>query len=236
MDNNINFKGAFILKQPKPFIKKAVLKEAVSGKYKQVFENFTPDGDMLLITRKGLDTKVAEFLTHHRTKYEVYPNLSTKSGFDNELYDEAKVILDNNKSQILKTRDELIKFFKLKEFKPLFSTKRKKNPIENSLKALGFNTEKQTIKQRNGYSEVMSKDGKLLARISGPGQYGISFAFVEPKNMDESPLRYALRGGEIIFQYTSESGRVQFLKNYNRAVKANKVMPQPQTIRTEAHQ
>ena len=221
MDNTINFKGAIILKQPTPKIQNKITK--VLGAHKQIIQNFTPEGDVLYITRKGCDRNVADFLTHHRTKYEFYTDLSTKSGFDEELINEAREIIQKSTSRVLTKKDELIKFFKLNEIRPLFSKKRKDNPIEYSLKALGYSTKDQTVKKRNGYSEVMSSDGKLLARISGPGQYGISFAFVEPKNADESPLRYALRGGEIIFQYTSESGRAQFLKNYNMAVKANKI-------------
>lgn len=231
MDNSINFKGAIILRQPlKNNIEHKMLN--VIGEHHQIFENFTPEGDILYITRKGCDKNIADFLTHHRTKYEFYTDLSTKSGFDEQLPEEAKEIITNSNSKKLTKKDELIDFFKLKEFKPLFSKKRKDNPIEYSLKALGFNTKNQTVKQRNGYSEVINSDGKLLARISGPGQYGISFAFVEPKNVDESPLRYAIRGGEIIFQYTSESGRAQFLKNYNKAVKANKALVKPQVIHT----
>jgi len=229
MNNSINFKGAFLLKQPKTAIKKAILNESIAGKHKQVFENFTPEGDMLLVTRKGKDNDVADFLTHHRTKYEVYTDLSTKSGFDNVLYDKAKEILKSTNSKILTTRNELIDFFKLKNFKSPYSKKRKDNPIENSLKALGFSDKDQVLTSKNGYFEVNDKEGNLLARISGPGQYGISFAFVKRKDPITNKLineldRYALRGGEIIFKYTNESGRAQFLKNYNRAVKTNKVV------------
>ncbi len=220
MENNINFKGAIILKQPTKSVVKNMIPKL--GKHNQIYYNFGSKGDMLCITRKGCDKDVAEELTHHRTKFEFYTDLSTKSGFDREKHDDNKNILASTNEKVLTTKDELINFFKLKEFKLPFSKKRKDNPIENSLKALGFDNQK--VKQKNGYSEVVNSDGKLLARISGPGQYGISFAFVEPKNLDESPLRYALRGGEIIFQYTSESGRAQFLKNYNRAVNANKTI------------
>ena len=232
MENNINFKGAIILKQPTKSVMKNIIPKL--GKHNQIYDNYGVKGDVLCITRKVCDKDVAEELTHHRTKFEFYTDLSTKSGFDREKPDENKNILASTKEKVLTTKDELINFFKLKEIKPPFSKKRKDNPIENSLKALGFDNQK--VKQRNGYSEVINSDGKLLARISGPGQYGISFAFVEPKNMDESPLRYALRGGEIIFQYTSESGRAQFLKNYNNAVKANKAVVKQEATHIGEHQ
>ena len=230
MDNSINFRGAILLKQPtKNNIEKKMLK--VIGSHHQIFKNFTPEGDILYITRKGADKNVAELLSHHRTKYEFYTDLSTKSGFDDDLYEEARTILKNSKSTILRTRDELIDFFKLKKFQPIENATRKNNQINMSLKALGLNPEENIVNKKNGYYDVTDADGNLKARISGPGQYGISFAYLykepeaatESKDIYKSTKRYAIRGKDIIFQYTNESGRSQFLKNYSRAVKANKL-------------
>ena len=95
-------------------------------------------------------------------------------------------------------------------------------PLENSLRALGLDKGQQTIVPRNGYSEVLDTDGELLARISGSGQDGISYASVKQQGKQDTPLRFAIRDGEKIFQYTSEYGRTQFIKNYNKAVKANR--------------
>ena len=225
MDNSVSFKGAFLLKQPTPKLQKEIL--SVLGCHRQIFNNFTPEGDVLYVTRKGCDKNVAEFLTRHKTGFEYYSTLSTKSGFDVDFPDEAKNILSSCGTKPITKRGQLVEFFKLRQYIPAFSTKHKNNTVELSLKALGFNSENSIISKKNGYSDIKGKNGQLLARISEPGQYGISFAFVfvEPKEQKivyESPLRYAVRGGEKIFQYTSESGRAQFLKNFNKAVKANK--------------
>lgn len=221
MDNSINFKGAVIVRKPTLIVKKSIVKTI--GKNRHI-DNFLRDGDILYITRKSQDKDIADILAHHRAKFEYYPNLSIKSSSNEEIYNEAGESIVKSQEKPLTKRSELINYFKLNKFSQAFSTKKTDNPIEYSLRALGYNTENQVVRRRNGYSEVRNKDGQLLARISGPGQYGISFAYVEPKNTDESPLRYALRGGSIIFQYTSESGRAQFLKNYNNAVKANKIL------------
>lgn len=223
MDNNINFKGAFWLKQPTKTVKRDIL--PVLGKHRQIFNNFTQEGDILYITRKGCDKNVAEFITHHRTEFEYYPTLSTKSGFDDEKPKEALEIISKCGTKPITKRGQLAEYFKLKPFDYAVNTKRKNNTITQSLKALGLDSKETVVKEKNGYFVIKDAKGNLLAKISGPGQYGISFAYVEPKNFDESPLRYAIRNGEIIFQYTSESGRKQFLINYNKAVKANKNAP-----------
>lgn len=223
MDNNISFHGAIVLKQPKPRIKRMI--KPFLGSHYQTFKNFTQEGDVLYIVRKGRDKDVADFLSHHRTKFEYYTDLSTKSGFDYEKPEEAREILNNYKSKIITSVNELKEHFKLNKLKFVlpFSRKRKANPVESSVKALEFDLGKCRIVKRNGYSDVFKKGSKnLLARVSGPGQYGISFAF---KYIDKNTtLRYAIRGGEKIFSFTNESGRAQFLKNYNKAVKANRTV------------
>ena len=223
MDTSINFKGAIVLNKPTPRISRMI--RTVVGAHHQKFDNFLNEGDVLYIVRNGKDKEVAEFLSHHRTPFTFYTGLSTKSGFDNTNPSGAKQILDDCKSKIITAAGELKEHFGLnKRVQNLPILKRNAAP-ETSLRALGYRAKDTVIKKRNGYSEIYDNNGKLLAKVSGPGQYGISFAFVEPKNADGSPLRYALRGSEIIFEYTSESGRMQFLKNYNEAVKVNKFVP-----------
>ena len=226
MDNSINFKGVFWLKQPTTTIKKEIM--PYLGKRRQIFNNFTPEGDVLYVTRKSADRNVAEFLTHHRTKFEYYPDLSTKSGFDDEMSAEAKKIIESSNSRILTSIDELKAFFNLKKKTILpFSTKAKKNPIELTAKALGYDLEKYTLIPKDGYYEVCNQKGVVEAKISGPGKYGIAFA-KKLKGEDGIPERYAIRGGKKIFKYNSGPSILQFNKNFKRAANANK-----QNIRPE---
>ena len=228
MDNSINFKGAIILRQPSRSIQSRILSKL--GTNRLIFNNISPKGDVLYITSKDADKEVAEFLTRNKANFEFYTDLSTETGFKNKLFNEAKAIIAKSNSRILTTQEELIKFFKLKGYKSIFNPKKKDNSIENSLKALDLNNGKQTIIPRNGYSEVINADGELLARISGPGQDGISFAFVVQQDKKDAPLRYALKGNKKIFQYTSDFGRKQFLKHYNSAVKTNRTSTKSNTI------
>ena len=221
MDNSINFKGAIILKQPNSRIQRMI--KPTLGSHFQILKDFVSQGDVLYIVRSGKDKAVADFLTHHRTPFAFYTDLSTKSGFDDEKPVEAKQILDNYTSTIITTVDKLKEHFGLNKREQVlpFSTKRKANPVQASLIALRLDIDKCKVIVRNGYSDVFEKGSKkLIARISAPGQYGISFAFrFTDKN---TTIRYALRGEDKIVEYTNESGRAQFLKNYNKAVKANK--------------
>ncbi len=229
MNNNINFKGAFLLHQPKDTIKNK-LTHTLSKSKKQVFNNFSPDGDVLYITRRGTDRKVAEILTHSKTKFEYYPGLSTKSGFDDQQPDNARKILASYKDNIITTVAELKAMFKLD--RPLFnfSTRKKDNTLEKCMQTLNMDIKDYDVKRLNGFNEIYTKgtDKKLVATISEPGQYGFRYARIEPKTSGDEVERYAIRAGEK-FSYinnpdeTVKNGTTTFLKNYMRAVNANRI-------------
>ena len=240
MDNSINFKGAFWLHQPSAKIKNNIL--PTLGKHRQIFNNFTPEGDVLYITRKGADKNVAEFLMKlieeqknkkkKTTKFEYYTDLSTKSGFDDEKPQEAKKILAEYKDKIITTASGLNKIFKFKNPFISLSTIKKENDIEKSLKALNINASDYIIKRRNGFNEIYTTEKELVASISEPGQYGFRYARVEPKNPNDpndEVKRYAIKDGKIQFTYTNNpddkivNGTTTFLKNYMKAVNANKI-------------
>jgi hypothetical protein len=239
MDNSINFKGAFLLTKPTKAVKNDILPKL--GKHRQIFNDFVQEGDVLYITRKGSDKRVAEFLTHHRTKFKYYPELSTKSGFDDEKPLEAKKILDEYKSAVISTVAGLKELFKVKPQKELPAYVSKgDNTLEKTLKALDIDIEKHIIKRRDGYTEVYTKDKELVASISGPGKYGFRYVRLEPKNPkdpNDEVKRYAIRDGKKQFTYVNSpdenvaNGTAAFLKNYIKAVKSNRAV-----THSEAHQ
>lgn len=216
MSDNINFKGAFLVHKPTKILQQGIMSR--TGKHRQIFHDFAQKGDMLLITRKGRDSEIAEFITQHRANFKVYPKLSTKSGFDDQKPLEAMEILKNTNTPVLTKKTELIDWYKLYDVFVRKAENKQKKLNDNIFKALGFNKKEEIIKNKNGYSIITDTNGKLLAKVSAPGRYGISFAYIEPKTTDDSPLRYAIKEGKVIFEYTSENGRLQFIKNYNKAV------------------
>ena len=227
MNNSINFKGAFWLYQPSATVKTKILPSL--GKHRQIFNDFSTKGDMLYITRKNADKNVAEFLTHHRTKFAYYPELSTKSGFDYEDKEKAARIIENYQSKIITSIKEIKEFFKLdKSIKLGFSTNKKDNTLEKSLRALALNPNDYVIKRKNGFNEIYTKDKLLVASISEPGQYGFRYARVEPQTHGDDVKRYAIRDGQIQFTYLNNpdesvvNGTTTFLKNYMKAVNANR--------------
>ena len=236
MDNSINFKGAFWLKAPTESIKKDIL--PTLGRYRQVFYNFTPEGDVLYITRKGADKNVAEFLKtlitnkakdSEKIKFKYYPGLSTKSGFDDEKPEEARKILNGYKDKIITSIAGLNRIFKSKRPFFNFSTRKKDNTLEKCMQTLKLNSQDYDIKRFNGYNEIYTKDNehKLVATISEPGELGFRYARLEPLVAGDEVQRYAVRAGEK-FSYINnpdekiKNGTSMFLKHFIESVQANR--------------
>lgn len=231
MDNSINFKGAFWLNQPTKTVRNNILSSLGKNQHNkqslQIFNNFTSEGDVLYISSKNNDKNIAKILMQHKVKFKYYPNLDTKSGFNIQLYDEARKILDGYKSKIITTTSELENVFKINKPSLGFSTKKRDNTLEKTLKTLNLDANDYKIKKLDGFNEIYTKDDELVAIISEPGQYGWRYARLEPQNPNDEIKRLAVRGDQT-FTYkndpdeNTENGTTMFLKRYYEAVNANR--------------
>ena len=98
MNNTVNFKGAFIIKNAKPEIKNEILNTV--GKNKQIFENYSPR-QVLYIVQDKMDKSILEIIKKNKLDcFEYHPNLNNKSGFDTQNVDEARIKIKNNKLKI----------------------------------------------------------------------------------------------------------------------------------------
>ena len=222
MDNSISFKGAFWIQQPTKSMKQAIYKKL--GNKPQIFNNFAKEGDILYITEKSADKNIAKLLTHSKSKFKYYPELDTESGFSNNHYNQIMNVLNNYKSKIITNIEELEKIFGFQSSKSIRTLKNKDKTLAQTIKALNIDMTDNIIKRENGYSEIYTKDGDLVASISDPGLYGFRYARVE----GDEVKRYAVRDGEIQLTYINNpderiaNGSAAFLKNYLKAVNKNK--------------
>lgn len=208
MDNSINFKGAFWLKQPTNKINSIM----TNIKDKKVINNILQEGDVLYITSKDADKKVADFLENNKTKFKYF-----KIDLTEKPVNEIKKFLIETQTNVITTVSELKDYLN--------------NTLEKCMKTLDLNAKDYDIKYLDGWSEIYTKDRekKLVAIISDPGQNGFRYARLEPKNTKDNVKRYAIKSGEK-FSYINnpdeptENATSDFLKNFFKSVKANKVI------------
>lgn len=222
MDNRINnyqsFKGAFLIKAIPDKIKPQLTE--LFPKHRQIFDNFQNNGDVFLVVKNSKDLLAANFIKENKFQFKYYPELNTKSGFDSEKPQAVSDIINSTKPKVITSIKEMFEF--LKPINKSLKTVQSDN-ISQILTSVGLDAEDVKIKGFKGYKLVTDKEGKVVARISPSGKFGMKFVFIEPKNAEASPLRYAVdNNGNIVAQYSSFKGIKQFRDNFNAAVEYNK--------------
>ena len=230
MDNSINFQGAFWLKKPSNSIQRRI--KANLGYDYQIIKNLSSNGDILYITEKDADRKVAKVLANNRVKnFKYYPDINTKSGFSvNMPSEEAVKVLSNYKDGIVSSISKLKNIFKLGSIS-YKTIGRKKNTLEKCMQTLDLNTNDYNIVKQDGFSEIYTKDAdkKLVAIISEPGQYGFRYAKIVPQQKGEEVKMYAVLPGEKFTYINTPNSKIEdattdFLKNYIKSKKANQAV------------
>lgn len=214
--DNINFKGAFLIKNPTELTKLKM--GAIAGSKKQIFENFNNTKDVLYVLKDTRDYDVAKYLYKSYEDAVYYPDINTKSGLDVEKPHLAIRLLEQKKdSAIRNINDILIRLGLRNKFIENDSS------IENILKTFNLNFEENSVRLHKGYTVLYNRESKReVAKISKPGRFGLSFVEISPKTSDENPKRYAINKlGEKVVEYKSLAGTKQFIKNFSAAVKYN---------------
>lgn len=240
MDNSINFKGAFLIKQPTPALKDK-LAPALKNMKKQILQNVKKEGDVLLVVRNNFDKELGDIILETKNvKFKYYPNLNTKSGFDPKKPEEALQLLRSASKKAIDTKEKLEQFFRTILKKPVDIVKLQANNLETVQKEtyidLTENCYRTNIDYKSGICSVytMVKDPKTgkssrhtLINITPPDKYGISYARYTPVSEyrnsrrvaeDKSMRRLAIKNGEVIFEYNQPASE-SFIKNEAEAKK-----------------
>jgi len=207
MDNKINFTGAFLVKNP-PKIAKQQL-ELLSGKHKQIFENFNNTTDVFYVVRKGKDADIAKFIYDNNLRFKFFSGLHTKSGLD-PMYPQKAVEAVKSQQHYISKKDILGLKFNLLP-KPAIMNKN----IEGILKAFKLKIEELTIYSKNGVTYAFSKQDKSnVFKASPVNRYGDNYVYLGKGN--KRAEKYLIHGDEIICKYPEKAE--YFNKNFDNAV------------------
>lgn len=80
--SNANFRGAFLLKPQTPQVREAI--PDIVKKGRQIFRDIKSDGDVVLVTKDKFDSRIGKFIETEGLQFEYYPEISTKSGLDDQ--------------------------------------------------------------------------------------------------------------------------------------------------------
>ena len=224
MDNNINFKGAFLIKQPTAELEKGIMsaigKKAIKKDQVKIFRDLTGEGDTLFVNKKCRDPFVAQvLLSTPKVKFKYYPSLDTESGFDTKKPADAINILKSAVNTVIDTKNKLLETIR-KPQKALINsirvTQEKNLKLMQKETFIDFNDKKykKNIDVQTGMCTIKTyvKDivtGKpqkhTLLTITPPGKFGVCYAKYKPVSTEEPTRRIAIKNGEKIFEYLTST-------------------------------
>ena len=220
MDNSINFKGSFLIKQATPEVIKTISPILGRKDKNKIIQNVMNQGDILFVSNKSHDKEIAEaVLSIPNIIFKYFPNITPKSGFVNFDPKEAREILKQNSKTAISTKGGLLSTIRkpLAVKKHYIKVAQEKN-LKCAQKAFFFDlNDKEYIKNidvQNGVCTVykLIKDSithklkkHLLLEITPPGQYGICYATYTPVEIQYNTRRIAIKNGEKIFEYDGPS-------------------------------
>ena len=221
MDNNINFKGVFVVNKPDVVLRQAI-KTAGKLKPEHILPEYIGKNNVMYLVRDCFDKNVANILIGTpNAKFKYYPTLDNKSGFNVENKSKAIDMIAKAKDTVITTKEKLITVFKQKTRDIL-----KNNIIriqERNLKLMSKETftdfkedsYRKCIDVQTGicriFKEVPNKNnGKnirhTLLEISPPDKSGICYAKYTPISIEEPIRRIAInKNGEKMFEYKNPS-------------------------------
>lgn len=215
-NNNTNFTGTFILKT-----KNAQAKEAIPNiikKGRQIFHNIKYHDDIVIVTKDKYDYKVRDFIESSNIDFEYYPEISTKSGLDNQkpfglqqlLFVKNNCAIDN-----IKTLDTF-----LKKHIPL---SKQIEYLHNTMETLRLNIELPEIKIDKNNLFVIRDEAKKRNIKSTGFNNGDSFIHVIPDSKLEETKKYRVvkNGKSLEKEYKTPDEIIYFLKMFKKAIDKN---------------
>ena len=205
----VNFTGGYRFRNM-PLEAKSKLPE-ISNKWKQVFYDFENIGDVFLVTRDKLDTKVFKFIKENKLNFEYYPQITTKSGLDTEEPQKLSQLINNLNVKPITTLSQLSNSI----HKQIASKKVEENALEYSdkiLKTLHIDTRNLEQKIANGIVILNDKEFERKIHISRPKK-GIHYVLIEPYSPTISSSRYAIDiNGNFIESFNTPDKIKEFYK------------------------
>ena len=222
MENNISFRGTFLLKKPAPQTTEAIRKAL--GKGTLIYEKIGDKAsDVLIVTRNVNDAIAAEYIGKNELAFNYYPFLDTESGFIPNQAQHAINLIERSKAKFLDTAKGMMRA--IRKTKPISSVinEADKYPyLATTVKRFNLDSSGNFVVKTKGMHKIINKDEKVIARISGPNGAKRHYVELVESNSDMPTLKFEMdANGEITDRFKSLR-TPEFMKKFNAATKYNK--------------
>ena len=213
---NTNFKGTFIINTQNQAVKKAI--PDIVKKGRQIFYNIKNDGDIVIVTQDKYDKRVNDFINTNKVKFEYYPEISTKSGLDDQVPSKLKKLLGIKNYCVITDHKMLDKFFASGNI----HLSKQSEFLQEALNTLRLNIEKLKIEINNKGTFVIRDEAKQRRIKSSGFRGGTAYIAVIPDSYTQETKRFLVgkNGKEVIKEYNTPKEIFSFNKIFNKIIKA----------------
>lgn len=215
-NNTPNFTGAFILK-PNNAQTKEIIPNIIK-KGRQIFYNIKEEGDVVLVTKDKYDKSVRDFIEAENIKFRYYPEISTKSGLDDEVPSRLKTLLNIKNNCIVRTLSILDKFI---PNNPLHLSKQSEY-IHEAMNTLRLNISSAKIEIDDKGLFIIKDKAKQRTIKSTGFKNGMSYICIIPDSPTQASRRILVgkNGKEIIKEYNTPKEIKDFLKTFKKLMES----------------
>lgn len=217
--NNIstnNFKGAFVIKPKTQQIREVI--PNIIPKGRQIFRDIKSEGDVVIVTRdKRGDKKVSDFIKAKDIAFEYYPEISTKSGLDDEIPSGLKQLMKIKNNCVIRNIHILDKFMVAR--KPHLSEQ--SQYIQDAVDTIRLNIGNAKLQFDNKGFFFIRDEAKQRTIKSTGFKNGISYIIVIPDSINQDVQRYLIgrNGKEVIKKFETPNEWKAFNKAFANAIK-----------------
>ncbi len=208
--SNINFSGTFIIKPKTNEIKETIPNLIKKGK--QIFYDVKNEGDIAIVTRDTYDGKIKDFIESSNLGFEYYPEISTKSGLDDEIPSTLKNILDIKNNCVIDNMQTLNKYL----HKHKIHLSKQIEYLHEAMNTLRLNIEDLKIKFNDKGLFVIRDESKKRTIKSTGFRGGAALIHVIPDSHAQESKKIMLykNGKEVQKEYNTPNEIFNFLKTF----------------------
>ena len=100
INNKPNFKGTFVLNPQNVQVRKVI--PDIIKKGRQIFYDIKNEGDVVIVTKDKYDKRVRDFIEEKNLEFSYYPEISTRSGLDDEIPSGLKTLINIKNNCVIK--------------------------------------------------------------------------------------------------------------------------------------
>lgn len=213
INKNTNFTGAFILK-PKNIKTKESIPDIIN-KGRQIFYDIKYKGDVVIVTKDNYDTKVRDFIEASKVKFEYYPEISTKSGLDDQIPSKLVYLLNIKNNCVINNLKKLNKFLQ-----PKNHLSKQCEYLKETTNTLRLNIENPQIDINDKGIFVIRDEAKKRTIKSTGFKGGSALVHVIPDSPVYESKRYLVykNGKAIAKEYNTPEEILDFLKRFKKSM------------------